>query len=58
MMTPQTLDNLRRWLNLVLSIGQIAVTVLSFAIGTSFDDAAGPPAADRPIVPAGYAFII
>ena len=52
------LDNLRRWLNLLLAIGQIAVTVASFAFGMSFDDAAGPPSADPPIVPAGYAFII
>ncbi len=57
-MTVQTLDCLRRWLNLLLSIAQIATTVFCFAFGTSFDDAGGPPSADPPIVPAGYAFII
>jgi len=57
-MTLQTLDQVRRWLNLLLSIAQIAVTVFCFAFGTSFDDAAGAPSADPPIVPAGYAFII
>lgn len=57
-MTIQSLDTLRRWSNLLLSMAQIAVTILCFAFGTSFDDAAGPPSADPPIVPAGYAFII
>lgn len=57
-MTLQNLDQARRWLNLVLAVAQIAVTVFCFSLGTSFDDAAGPPSADPPIVPAGYAFII
>lgn len=57
-MAGQKLDDLRRWLNLLLSIAQIAVTVSCFAFGTSFNDAGGPPSADPPIVPAGYAFII
>lgn len=57
-MTVQILDQIRRWLNLVLAVAQIAVTVFCFAFGTSFDDAAGPASADPPIVPAGYAFII
>lgn len=51
-------DTLRRWLNLVLSWAQIGVTILSFSFGTSFNDAAGSPSSDPPIVPAGYAFII
>lgn len=57
-MTLQTMDQIRRWLNLLLAIAQIAVTIFRFAFGTSFDEAAGPPSADPPIVPAGYAFII
>lgn len=57
-MTLHILDQARRWLNLLLAIAQIAVTVFCFSFGTSFDDAAGAPSADPPIVPAGYAFII
>ncbi|WP_109487006.1 hypothetical protein [Occallatibacter savannae] len=57
-MTLQLLDQTRRWLNLLLAVAQIAVTVFCFSFGTSFDDAAGSPSADPPIVPAGYAFII
>ena len=57
-MNIQTLDAVRRWSNLTLSFAQIAVTVLSFALGTSFYDTAGAISADPPIVPAGYAFTI
>lgn len=51
-------DEIRRWTNLLLPIAQIAVTTFSFAFGTSFNAAAGPPSSDPPIVPAEYAFII
>lgn len=57
-MNIQTMDALRRWSNLLLSVAQIVVTVLSFYLGTSFEDAAGSASVDPPIVPAGYAFII
>ena len=54
----QTIDSLRRWANLLFSWAQIAVTIWSFALGRSFEDAAGSISADPPIVPARYAFII
>ena len=57
-MTLRTYDQTRRWLNLLLSIAQVVLTIFCFAFGTSFNDAGGPLSADPPIVPAGYAFII
>jgi hypothetical protein len=52
------MDDLRRWANLVLALGQIVTTVLCFSLGVSFENATGETAADPPIVPAGYAFIV
>ena len=57
--TSGAVDEFRRWANLLLAIGQIAVTVACFSFGTTFDDATGTARnPDPPIVPASYAFIV
>jgi hypothetical protein len=57
-MQQDRLDSIRRWGNLALAIGQIAVTGLTFGLGTDFNQQVGVTVPDPPIVPADYAFII
>jgi len=47
-----------RALNLVLAVMQIAVTIVAFEIGPSFNQATAFSAGEPPIIPAGYAFAI
>jgi len=45
-------------LNLVLAVAMPGTTILTFYMGTSFEEATLRETGDPPIVPAGYAFII
>jgi hypothetical protein len=47
-----------QFLNLVLALLQIVVTVVAFSLGTSFDKATASSSGEPPIIPAEYAFTV